>query len=210
LPLPIESNHLCFSSGMVNPDENSFSTNYNYDNYIQKYFHRIFEQYLQYHTQEIKNNLYFARAQLDKQIKMLYLRSLKPFDHYSFYYPNGICIPGARSLFVSSNGDFYPCEKLYDHKDLIIGDLNSGFNKDKILEYVNDYCKITLSLCGDCWAYRLCSECFLSIRKNNLWNLEKRKDNCLGVKSMWASIMFIYVSILEKNESAFDYMQSKT
>lgn len=41
-------------------------------------------------------------------------------NKYKFYWPNGLCLPGMRSIFISSDGLFFPCEKLYDKQELPI------------------------------------------------------------------------------------------
>jgi uncharacterized protein len=110
-----------------------------------------------------------------------------------------------RSLFVSSEGDFYPCEKLYDYDDMLIGNIDTGFDMARIAEIITEYASNTIDDCNRCWAYRLCGECFLSIRSNKTWDKQKRREYCNGQRNMWMNLLSIYTSILEKNRKAFDY-----
>jgi len=51
-----------------------------------------------------------------------------------------ICNPGVNRLFVSTDGSFYPCERvLEDPKTMCIGDVNDGFNIDKCYNIIQSY-----------------------------------------------------------------------
>lgn len=195
-----------FSLGLINPEENQFVKKYDYDSYILNFFYSMFKEFLSSHinSNDFKN-ITISKALFVKQIKMLYFRSNRFLSEYNYYWPNGICIPGMRSLFVSSRGKFYPCEKLYDYEDMVIGDIESGFNFSRILEIINEYCDITIKDCRKCWAYRLCGECFLNVRENKSWDTVKRNQFCVGQRSMWICILKIYTTILANNSNAFDY-----
>ena len=195
-----------YSVGLVNPQNNRFFEKYDYNTYIREYFSNMFKQFVVSHIGP--NNLSditVAKALLDKQMKMLYFRSNRRLSEYKYYWPNGICIPGVRSLFVSSMGKFYPCEKLYDYDDMIIGDIKSGFDVGRVANLITEYCDRTIEDCRKCWAYRLCGECFLTIRENKSWDIIKRNEFCIGQRSMWACILTIYTTILENNSDAFEY-----
>lgn len=195
-----------YSVGLINPQDNRFAEKYDYYAYIQNYFSIMFRQFVESHIDSKKSlDVTVAKALLAKQIKMLYFRSSRRLPEYHFYWPNGICIPGMRSLFVSANGIFYPCEKLYDYEDMAIGDIESGFDVGRIATFIDQYCDKTIDDCRRCWAYRLCGECFLTIRGNGSWDAAKRSEFCVGQRSMWACILTIYTTILEYNNNAFDY-----
>ena len=195
-----------YSLGLINPAENKFVKEHDYDNYIISFFYTMFKEFLASHiTSNELSNINISKSLFIKQIKMLYFRSNRLLSEYDYYWPNGICIPGTRSLFVSSKGKFYPCEKLYDYEDMVIGDIESGFNFNRVSEIINEYCDITIKDCRKCWAYRLCGECFLNIRENKSWDTKKRNQFCNGQRNMWVCILKIYTTILEHNSNAFDY-----
>ena len=76
----------------------------------------------------------------------------------SVTHPNGVCIPGVGRLFISCNGIFYPCEKVYEMRETSIGDLYSGFDIPKI-KYLMNIGLLTEDNCRECWAIRFCSMC---------------------------------------------------
>ena len=70
-----------------------------------------------------------------------------------------MCIPGRDKLYVTVNGDFYPCEKINENNKYIkIGNLTEGFNETKIKELIS-LPKITEHECKKCWAFRFCEIC---------------------------------------------------
>jgi len=62
-------------------------------------------------------------------------------------------------LFVDVNGNFYPCEKVSeDCKEMIIGNLEDGFDLQRIEEILNIERK-SQGKCFECWAYSECKMC---------------------------------------------------
>ena len=56
------------------------------------------------------------------------------------------------------HGDFYPCEKLIECPNLSIGNIESGLNIQKIVDFLN-IGKSTEADCKHCWAMRFCEMC---------------------------------------------------
>ena len=196
-----------FSLGLINPQDNTFMKTHNYTEYVRNYYVRTCKQFMKAHAGGCGAAVTpLTRALLDRQIRMIYFRSKLRLREYDFFWPNGICIPGMRSLFVSASGRFYPCEKLYDYGDMEIGDIESGFDVKKIVGFVREYCEQAVEDCRHCWALRLCGDCFLTFRGGGSWDLAKRRDFCAGQRSMWVSALALYATILEKNSSAFEYL----
>ncbi|MBQ6476677.1 MAG: Cys-rich peptide radical SAM maturase CcpM [Clostridia bacterium] len=72
---------------------------------------------------------------------------------------NGPCIPGVRRLFVTVDGDLFPCQNTSEIQDYFrIGSLKEGFLLDKI-EHMLNIGALTKDECRDCWKLRLCSIC---------------------------------------------------
>ena len=94
------------------------------------------------------------RANLEKLQKI--------FDNKQFLSPkwhhNGQCIPGVQRVFVDTHGKFFPCEKITEDKTFSIGDLEQGFDNDKIVRFLN-IGKLTEEECKTCWAMRFCDMC---------------------------------------------------
>jgi len=72
---------------------------------------------------------------------------------------NGICVPGARKLYVDTEGLMYPCESLKDR--FCVGSVFEGLCEDKIREFVASYQAACRSACIGCSAVRFCSKCYI-------------------------------------------------
>lgn len=75
------------------------------------------------------------------------------------WHHGGPCIPGERSIFLSINGNFYPCERVSENTDMtVIGDLENGIDIAKAEKILNIE-KYTQMECRQCWAYKYCDFC---------------------------------------------------
>lgn len=92
----------------------------------------------------------------------------------------GPCIPGVKRLFVTVDGQFYPCEKVSENAERThIGSLDTGFDIESI-QYLLNLEKLTEEKCHNCWAYSLCGVCARCIensQENTKKNLEKSCEN---------------------------------
>jgi uncharacterized protein len=191
----------------INPDKNKFYNKYSYREFLSDLYNKLFDIYkkdLLGSTMSEKSIL--PKVLLERTIKRILFRPRKPFSAYLFYWPNGICIPGMRSLFVSSDGSFFPCEKFYDENDLRIGDIYRGFYYGEILKLIEDYCALALTECKKCWAFRFCDDCFLSAREKQDFNILRKREFCNAKKLTIAFFLLLFVEILEENPKAFDYL----
>jgi uncharacterized protein len=75
------------------------------------------------------------------------------------YHINGSCVPGSDKLFVSVDGEFFPCEKVNEcNKNMQIGSLQNGFDFEKI-KYLMNIGYMNQDNCKNCWAIRFCKMC---------------------------------------------------
>ena len=73
--------------------------------------------------------------------------------------PSGPCMPGLFRLFIDTNGDFYPCERVSELSDVMhIGSLDSGFNYTKMRNLLN-VSLLSDGKCKTCPAFRHCGIC---------------------------------------------------
>ncbi len=79
----------------------------------------------------------------------------------SEWHHNGPCIPAVKRLFVDTYGILYPCEKIVEHNCLSIGNVDSGVNISKVVDFMN-IGKLTEKECKKCWAMRFCDICIAS------------------------------------------------
>jgi uncharacterized protein len=198
-----------FSVGVVNPDKNDFVKKYKYDDFFYKFLVKMFEIYRHYHINSLPlSEIPVTRSLLSRNIKLIHFRDNKPLNEYSYYWPNGVCIPGMRTLFVSHDGSLYPCEKLYDFGRMCIGDVFNGFDYKRIADFIDKYCETTIPACKDCWNFRLCSLCFIDLcdQKSDTFNLRNRVNYCEALKYITSLYLKYYISIRDIKDNAFDYL----
>ena len=108
--------------------------------------------------------------------RMLFSGNIKGSAH-----PGGPCLVGQRRVFVSVNGDFFPCEKISEVDDARIGDIYNGFNNEKA-EYMINIGKITEKECLKCWAFAMCTNCIAASFKTDKPDAKTRLKRCAGIK----------------------------
>ena len=73
----------------------------------------------------------------------------------------GNCIPGLHKLFLTVEGNLYPCEKISEFShSCCIGTLSKGIDLDKVSNLLNME-TITREECQKCWAYEYCTICLM-------------------------------------------------
>ncbi len=122
-------------------------------------------------------------------------------------YPSRLptCIPGTRRCFVSVDGDYYPCERVPDRKDLRIGDVYDGVDIPTVRELYRAFFEANHEQCGYCWLLGLCQVgCFANV---DLTARAKRQA-CAQYREGMHNRMINYCTIMEKNPHAFDYTKN--
>lgn len=135
----------------------------------------LYEQYEEYNMDQIDN------------IKKVYNEHIN-IEPESL--PKGGCIPGIARLFVTVNGDFYPCEKINENVDLSVGDIRNGFNINQVKRIANLQ-KLTYANCTHCWAVRFCNMCAIHCTDAETGNVSTQARNafCDVTKKMATSFM---------------------
>ncbi len=148
----------------------------------------------------------FLKRFFERRIMTIYKRKL--YDKFcETHFPNGICLPGTRRLFVGVDGMLRPCERVNDH--LVIGDIKNGFDYGKVHDLISDYSRVSTQDCCYCWALRLCSACFVQAFRNGI-DPGRKHLFCRQEKFNLEHDLSVYCSILEENPSALDYMKKIT
>lgn len=114
-------------------------------------------------------------------------------------HPNGMCVPGRDKLYVTVNGDFFPCEKVNEENSYIkIGNVMDGFNELKIIELIN-LPKVTESECKRCWAFRFCEMCICHCEDYTCGISKKAKlQECENQKKKIEKYMVKYIMEKER------------
>jgi uncharacterized protein len=119
---------------------------------------------------------------------------------------NGICVPGTRKFFIDIHGDIYPCERVATAYNL--GNVNRPFAEARIVQVVEDYISESEKDCSRCWAARLCQLCFSNAIKANRFSIDKKRIMCNSHRKSLEEALEIYVSVLEKNGKAYDFVDT--
>jgi len=127
-----------------------FQRDWQYSKFI--YFLSLFDR-VRYKSSEILRGSCQPLLNFISDSKLSY-SSLPKKGHHS-----GPCIPGQLRLFMSTGGDFFPCERVSEKSEIMkIGNVDEGFNIDKVSALLN-LGKLTENNCKNCFAFRGCSIC---------------------------------------------------
>lgn len=145
----------------------------------------------------------FLTGLFDNGIGKIWQRSNMNSMHL---WPAGLCTIGSKRLFVSSSGEFFPCERV--GLDFKIGDIENGISistANKIIEY---YIKELSNQCKQCWVKRLCPICPSTARWKGKINKERTSILCKNVRNYIALLLSIYLSVNEiDNKMWFKYFR---
>ncbi len=96
--------------------------------------------------------------------------------------PGGPCIAGERRLFVSVDGNLYPCERVSETSEAMkIGNLRDGFDFKKVDNVLN-IAQTTAEQCKKCWAFRHCTLCCSHSDNCGELSSDLRLSQCNGVR----------------------------
>lgn len=101
---------------------------------------------------------------------------------------SGPCKPGIFKLFVTTNGDLYPCERLKDSSDVMkIGSVFSSIDVEKV-NFIYNVGYVCSTRCAQCWNIRHCRICATKINDGNSLSAElcatQCKYDCLETEKM--------------------------
>ena len=168
-------------------------------------------------SRRVKDPLFLWEAAFPTYLfgSALLLICKRPFyDHFTqSHHSGGVCLPGHRKLFVSTEGRFYLCERVnYTDSDedlFCIGNVEHGLNYGKILRLIDEYGSVIQEDCCRCWANRLCPMCFAMITPDEQQQLSARgkRAGCQRTRATVHDALVRYYSVLEQDPHAFDFME---
>lgn len=192
----------------LNSTENDFATVTNYYEFLKRFQEYSRHLFVRRH---IEGNTDFSDMKISyryqvTRIKKIIFREMKNLDEYSFYWPNGICVLGLRSVIVNSTGVFYPCETLYDKQEMSIGNIRDGIDNKTVINYTKEYIDHGNKLCKYCWAFRFCAHCFTFAFDKNQYSMNKKLWECKMTKKGLLKDFKLFMEIYSQNSKAFDYL----
>ena len=97
--------------------------------------------------------------------------------------PSGPCMPGKRRLFVNTEGDLYPCERVNERSEILrIGSVYDGFDEEKVSTIMN-ICDLAPEECRNCFAFRHCTICVKSAEIDGKLSADVRRKSCDRVRA---------------------------
>lgn len=118
------------------------------------------------------NSLLGAESKFTDFFDSVYMDK-RPISHT--YHHGGPCVPGSKKLFVSTDGLFYPCEKVNEqYSNNVIGNIHDGFDYNRIYNLYN-IGALTESKCKSCWCIRYCKMCIADIQGCSIEQTIKNK-----------------------------------
>ena len=181
------------SAAPMNPFDTSFFKNFNMKKETEKFNHEIRMLRKQYIENKISGETAFESSLFDYFLFKLNNRDL--YELPMEIYPNGICPPALKRIFVETDGTIHLCERI--NPEFNIGDIKNGFDMEKIFLYIDEYIKTTGN-CNGCWAIRFCKDCFISAIKGDKFNQERKQFNCAIRKEKVMDEMMFYTEIMHQ------------
>lgn len=115
-------------------------------------------------------------------------------------YPTGTCLPFMKKIFVTTEGNLLPCERICHN--YIIGKVTDKvhINCEQIADMYNQYYDEISKQCCECYHINECKECFMQSQIIDNKIVCGSKMN----KQEYKSYLSILISLLEENPDLFD------
>ena len=125
--------------------------------------------------------------------------------------PMTTCVPGERRLFVSVDGDYFPCERVLETDEMKIGDIRNGVDVPKAYGILERWIDATKDQCRACWCLSACNVgCFASVNEGGRITPGVKRAACVEHCKNAHQRLIQYCSVLESAPKAFDYMAEMT
>lgn len=181
------------------------TANFITDNYLKESSSLSKQSYLEYKHEEFLTWLSYLRKIDYKPSKLLeqnFEKMVQVETRFSgvdsskgVCYRNGNCIPGIQKLFVTTEGKFYPCERVNESLDITnIGNVKDGFDVDKIRKLSN-LARYTEEECLSCWARNFCEICLSGIDEKEVSLRENILSRCDRMRKTSEELLKNYVTL---------------
>ena len=98
------------------------------------------------------------------------------------FHHSGPCIPGTFRLFLTVDGDFYPCERVSEISKLAkLGNIDTGIDVEAAKKMLNVELFST-EKCRECWAYSNCEVCIAFIDDTEEFSEKLLNSQCRRIR----------------------------
>lgn len=119
------------------------------------------------------------------------------------------CLPGARRLYVQTDGSYYPCERVQESMAFQIGNIHEGVDPKRVSELLESFVDICKADCPTCWGLPICQAgCIVSMTKDGKLDPVARKQACESFLRRAHRTMVSVCEALEANPEALRYMDA--
>lgn len=172
--------------------------------YTEEYTEReVYHHFVTFWDYITQNNLWRKDQDIQRNYKNLY-SFLEQLDLSEGLpetgVPSGPCVAGKTKLFINTDGNFYPCEKVSElSSSMCIGNLKNGFNYSAVKNLLN-IAQLTSEECKNCWAFAHCFLCATYCDDHGELSGDLRKSFCRGVQKELEEKILDYIALIECKE----------
>lgn len=154
----------------------------------------------------LSENTLISNDSITKELSTIHRRMLTDLP-MQIYFMNGCCIPGARRLYVTTDGNFKLCEKIGPAPYL--GNVEEGLDLEEVQKhYVTDFIDEAVKYCSQCWAVNICPLCYTECYDEKGVHFSYRHVHCMGNRQLLEQSLIKYHEILETNPEELAYLNS--
>ncbi|EPN9336293.1 radical SAM protein [Enterococcus faecalis] len=139
----------------------------------------------------------FTQGTINRGLLNIHYRQIsdQPLNNFGI---NACCVPGQRRLYVKTDGQFLPCEKVGEAPYL--GNVIDGMDIDTIKkEYFDKFSEQAEKSCQNCWALNLCGLCYVNCFSKKGCDLSYRNLSCVSERIFIESNLKLYHELVETN-----------
>lgn len=169
--------------------------------------HGVVDPLLLYTKNDFLKQSEYSRLSSSLTSQLIHIHDRKIFNEPSdIYVFNGCCIPGARRLYVTTEGEYDICERVGLSPS--IGNVKEGIAFDKVKKYyLDEYSDVLTPLCKKCWAKRLCRRCYArSYNEKQLISENELNISCNYIREAIIDELELYHEIYENDPKCLDFL----
>jgi len=126
----------------------------------------------------------------------------------TIYLNFGMCLPGQERVYVRVDGKILPCERLPSQApDLIIGDVDRGFDMDAIMNICDQNAAVSADQCVKCWNVLMCSiPCAMLVNEEGRISRDSKSVACKEARIRSHMALESMCTVLERNRNALEFL----
>lgn len=162
------------------------------------------DSYFQAYSERREQNL-LVKTSVEKGLLPIFRRRIFDNPDHGIHL-NGCCVPGARKIYVTTDGHIAVCERVH-RAPPYIGHISSGIDLDLLRRvFVDEYSRESIKECAHCWCCRLCGICYIDTFTNGEYDASKKAGMCAVVRRMTEERLKLYSRLLHVNSEGLNHL----